>query len=198
MTFLLDIVTVFHNDTNHAQHLELRDALAAHEPDGGYRFIAVDNRINNRGFSVGCNLGALRSGADAPVVGFLNPDVKVQGPFIDRVRAVLAGDVVITGERFGKADRELKVWGVQDWVCGAAFFVQRNFFAAVHGFDEQFVWAWEETDLIRQAQGQGLRAVSIELPIEHASPESDSAQDSQYKRTHFARGAQRFHRKWGA
>jgi GT2 family glycosyltransferase len=194
---IADLVTVFHNDTNHAQHIELRDAIGRHEPLGGYRFIAVDNRTTNRGFARACNLGALGVGADAPIIGFLNPDLEVHGPFLDKVAATINDRVVIAGERFGKAHHELAFWGVQDWVCGAAFFVQRTWFEAVHGFDEQFEWAWEETDLIRQAQADSRTCRSIPLPVKHGSPDVDSPTDVQYKRTHFQRGSQRFYSKWG-
>jgi GT2 family glycosyltransferase len=86
---------------------------------------------------------------------------------------------------------------VHDWVCGAAFFVLRSWFAQVEGFDTQFTWSWEETDLIRQAQRQGRRCQSIPLPFQHTSPESDSSKEAAYKNFHFERGAARYHQKWG-
>lgn len=192
-----DLVTVFHNEVNHAQHLQLRDAIAHYEPAGGYRFIAVDNRTTNRGFARACNLGALHAGGTAPILGFLNPDTIIDGPFLDPVAVALDTRTVITGCRFGKPDRELKIWGVRDWVCGAALFVRRHWFTAVGGFDEQFTWAWEESDLIRQAQDQGYQCRSINLPIRHQSPAQDTPEDARYKQFNFTRGQQRFYRKWG-
>lgn len=197
MTVNIDLVTVYHNEHTLHQHLLVRDAIAKCEPDGGYRYIGVDNRINNRGFAAACNLGAFHPDATAPVIGFLNPDVNILGPFIARVRAQLRGPVVITGCRFDKPDRDLHLWGVTNWVCGAALFVDRKWFQAVGGFDTQFVWAWEETDLIRQAEDQGLQCQSIELPIHHESPTEDNATDATYKRYHFDQGQKRFARKWG-
>lgn len=196
-TLRADLVTVFHNEQNHEQHLQLKHSIRAHEPIGGFRLIAVDNRSTNRGFAKGCNHGAFQQGADAPIIGFLNPDTTVSGPFIDKVRATLTDRCVITGCRFGKPKQELDIWGVDDWVCGAALFVRRNWFTAIGGFDEQFVWGWEETDLIRQAQAAGLRCRSIPLPITHASPSQDTDADSRYKHFHFSRGRQRFYAKWG-
>jgi GT2 family glycosyltransferase len=195
MTARADFVTVFHNERNHAEQQRLRASLLTHEPDGGYTYISVDNRVHNRGFAGGCNAGAFAPGADAPVIGFLNPDALITGPFLAAVERALA-NAVITGCRYGKADRELHIWGVTDWVCGAAMFVRRSWFAGVGGFDTQFVWGWEETDLIRQAQAQGLRCQSIDLPIEHSSPAEDNNTDAAYKRAHFQQGAQRFYRKW--
>lgn len=193
----VDIVTVFHNETNYRLQLDLRARIAMHEPDGGYRFIAVDNRTNNRGFARACNLGARHPDADAPVIGFLNPDIEIDGPFIDDATSAVNDQTVIAGCRFDKPAGELRQWGVRDWVCGAAMFVWRPWFEAVGGFDEQFTWSWEETDLIRQAESQGLECRSIGLPIRHASPARNSDEDERYKRTHFERGSLRYFRKWG-
>jgi GT2 family glycosyltransferase len=192
----IDFVTVFHNETNHAMLETLRARLDAHEPDGGYRFIAVDNRTINRGLARARNLGAFHPDADAPVIGFLNPGVEIEGPFINSVLGVIGEPTVITGCRFGKSDEELEHWGVSDWVCGAALFVQRRWFKDVGGFDEQFVWSWEDTDLIRQAERQGLQCRSIPLPIRHHSPIDDTAQEARYKLSNFNLGAQRYNRKW--
>jgi GT2 family glycosyltransferase len=192
----VDLVTVFHNATNLAQHADLFDDIRRVEPAGGYRLIAVDNRTTNRGFAPACNLGAFHPTADAPIIGFVNPDLQVRGPFLDAVEAALSDEVVITGARFGKPERELGFWGVRDWVCGAALFVSRRWFRSTRGFDEQFVWGWEETDLIRRAERDGLRCRSIPLPFQHSSPAADSDQDSTYKRYHFERGSRRFYAKW--
>jgi GT2 family glycosyltransferase len=196
MTLRADLVTVYHNTDNFEQHQQLRAGLLQHEPDGGYAFISVDNRTTNRGFAAGCNLGAFSRGAEAPIIGFLNPDAIVSGPFLDLVTAALKDPVVITGCRFGKPQAELNNWGVRDWVCGAAMFVSRPWFTSVGGFDTQFVWGWEETDLIRQAEAQSLRCRSIPLPIQHASPLHNSERDVRYKQHHFTRGSQRFYNKW--
>ena len=192
-----DIVTVYHNATNYELHQQLFAAITYHEPKGGLRLIGVDNRVNNRGFARACNLGAFHPNADAPIIGFLNPDVIVEGPFVDAVAEALKPPVVITGARFGKPKWELDVWGVRDWVCGAAFFVEREWFTRTGGFDMQFVWGWEETDLIRRAEKQGMVCRSIPLPLQHQSPSSDSIIDSSYKRFHFEQGQRRFFTKWG-
>jgi GT2 family glycosyltransferase len=196
MTLRADIVTVYHNADNFEQHKQLRAALLEHEPAGGYTFIGVDNRRNNRGFAAGCNAGAFLERATAPIIGFVNPDAVITGPFLDTVAATLVPPVVITGCRYGKPQPELTNWGVQDWVCGAAMFVSRSWFTTVGGFDTQFVWGWEETDLIRQAESQKLLCRSIVLPIKHASPTENSPKDTRYKQYHFDRGAQRFYSKW--
>lgn len=191
---LVDLVTVFHNEKNKDEALSTLAHLLDVEDSQRWLWVPVDNRIRNRGFAAGCNLGAAHG--NAPVIGFLNPDVQVRGPFLDQVLRTLGGNVVITGCRFGKPDLELRVWGVRDWVCGAAFFVSRQFFEEAGGFDEQFVWGWEETDLIRQAQAHNFRVRSIPLPIYHASPDDNSPKDIDYKRRYFEVGAERFRAKW--
>lgn len=191
-----DIVTVFHNTTNFEQHLAMFADIREHEPKGGYRLIGVDNRTTNRGFAAACNLGAFHPDATAPMIAFLNPDVLVNGPFLATARAALAAGAVITGCRFGKADHELQNWGVRDWVCGATLFVDRRWFTAVGGFDTQFVWAFEETDLIRRAEAQGKTCRSISLPLRHASPARDTTDDATYKRYHFGQSQKRFYAKW--
>lgn len=190
-----DLVTVYHDDPYRVLAQDLARQLL--EVETGFRFIGVDNRVHNRGFAAGCNLGALGcEDAHAPIVGFLNPDVTVHGHFLKRVREALTGPVVITGCRFSKPQSHLDVWGVTDWVCGAAMFVKRDWFQAIGGFDEQFQWSWEETDLIRQAEAQGLECRSIDLPIHHESPTTDDPEVQAYKSFHFTQGQRRFARKW--
>lgn len=192
----IDIVTVYHRDSYLAMTENLCAQVDCHE-HGRFNWIGVDNRDNNRGFAMGCNEGA-RQG-DAPVIGLLNPDCTVSGPFLDRVLGVFEGstDVVITGCRFDKPDFEIRTWGVRDWVCGAAMFVRRSFWEQVSGFDEQFVWGWEESDMIRTAQIMGFAVKSIDLPIKHSSPDVDLLQDVNYKHYYFELGAQRYKEKWG-
>lgn len=191
----MDLVTVFHNERNYLQHVELENDILKHHPGGGFRFIAVDNRINNRGFAAACNVGA--SHGNSRIIGFINPDANVHGSFMIEVIGTFAmNNVVITGPRYSKPQRELDLWGVRDWVCGAAFFVRRYFFEEVGGFDERFVWSFEETDLIRTAESMKYKCMSKPLAIDHASPAEESAEDAAYKRRQFAQSQQRFYEKW--
>lgn len=190
-----DIVTVFHNEINYAEHLNLL-AQMAHHLSEAINFIPVNNQVENRGFAPACNLGAAVGGS--PIIGFLNPDVTVYGDFTEPVLAAFDEfpDLVITGERFGKPQSELATWGCADWVCGACFFVKRKWWESVGGFDESYKWGWEETDLVRLAQSQGLRVRSIPLPVSHSSPIENSPEDAEFKRVFFNKGANHFRRKW--
>ena len=193
---MIDIVTVTHNDTNEQQARELEIALRKIEKRP-FTFYTHSNREENLGFGKACNVGAFRHGARAEIIGFLNPDVIVRGPFMKTVEQTLSRPhTVITGCRFNKHPRELRDWGVSDWVCGAALFVRRDWFTQVGGFDERYVWSWEETDLIRQAESEGRRVRSIKLPIRHSSPTTDTPKDMAYKSRNFNKGKAAFERKW--
>jgi GT2 family glycosyltransferase len=190
----IDVVSVYHNARNAAQFETLRAQLRGFEGDR-VNVIGVDNRQENRGFARGCNYGAKQGNAD--ILGFLNPDLQVQGPFVDRVLAAFHDPgVVITGCRFGKPDFELRIWGCFEWVCGAAMFVRRDWFDNGGGFDEAYLWGWEETDLIRRAQSQQQRVQAIPLPFHHESPSEDTSEDVAYKRVNFKAGAALFHQRW--
>lgn len=197
---MVDVVTVFHRDENYLLAQDLQRSLKTYE-QVPFKFIGVDNREENRGFARGCNLGAAQG--TAPIIGFLNPDVEVTGEILTAVTNAFAinGGLMVTGENFGKDPQEYqRHWGCEDWVCGAAMFVRRTFWTAMAGFDTQFVWGWEETDLIRRAQVQfpGEHPVrSMRLPIRHTSPEDNPPEDAQYKAHHFERGARLFRNKWG-
>lgn len=192
-----DLITVFHNETNHWQAIELQSEISVTEVGMPYTFIGVDNRIENRGFAKGCNYGARQGTGD--IIGFLNPDVEVLGWFLMTVAREFTRDpqLCITGERFGKPQRELRDWGVRDWVCGAAMFVRRSWFEQLGGFDERYVWGWEETDFIRRTEAAGGAVRSITLPLAHSSPSDDNEADAAYKRLHFENGKKLYREKWG-
>lgn len=197
---MIDIVTVIHNDTNREQAELLREQIVRfHEGTKDWNFIVRDNSQDNIGFAAGCNWGAFKAEYTRhPYIGFINPDCTVTGPFFQKIDRVFSTDkkCVITGSKFNKPKFEIHHWGLRDWVCGAAFFVRRDWFERVDGFDEGYVWAWEETDLIREAVASGLKCKSILLPIEHASPTEDTTEDARYKRENFELGRRRFERKW--
>jgi GT2 family glycosyltransferase len=199
---MIDFVTVHYNEKTHLQTVELLRALALFHAAAApmWRFIDIDNSINNRGFGAACNLGArLTNDAHAAdILGFLNPDVQIIGPFIEQVDASFAADPqrMITGCRFGKRQSVVAGWALADWVCGAAFFVRRSWFDELGGFDQRFVWAWEETDMCMATESRGFKVKSIDLPIKHQSPEDDTLEVMLYKQHHLNRGMGLYKEKW--
>ena len=192
---VLDIVTVPYTPLNHIQARDLIQAVRER-----YAFtvccVSVSNRVHNRGFAKGCNLGA--ANCNAPIIGFLNPDVTIEGPWLETVVSAFEDpDLVIAGNGFNKPANELRYWRVSTFICGAVFFVRRTWFTHVGGFDEGYVWSHEELDLIKRAETTGLGVRELNLPISHASPVSDTDDVSEYKRTNFEAGRQYYRAKWG-
>lgn len=191
---IFDIVTVYHNEDNQRLADKLEFSLK-HFHYGSFNLIKHSNMEQNLGFAKGCNVGA--SKGSAPYLGFLNPDVDVYGPIIDILMEAFDAGADITGDDFGKPDAEKKIWGCSQWICGAAFFIRRSVWEELGGFDEAFVWGWEETDLIRRAQLKNFVVKAVELPIRHESPTYNSDEDHEYKNRHFNNGAAIFTKKWG-
>lgn len=195
---LVDLVTVEYTDAHRDEAVALRERVESVEGDK-IRFCSVRNEENYwGGYAAACNVGASSFGAGtSPVIGFLNPDVQVLGPFADEVTRLLQSPhAAITGNKFGKPTRELRAWGCRDWVCGATFFVKRDWFEKVGGFHEEYVWSWEETDLVRQAQAEKMLVISRELPLRHASPDPETDPHRELKSKMFARGREIFYRRW--
>lgn len=196
---MFDVIVVHHNDMNYQQHIVMLDALRKHA-DGPYDTYVADNSEVNLGFSKACNIEA--SKGNNPFLIFLNPDVWVEGPFFEIVADVFSDPrIKVTGANFNKNPVEIHGWGLKDWVCGAAFFTRRDWWEELHGFDEQFVWAYEETDFCRRTEALGGIVKSLhpeELPILHSSPPDhmQSEVDLAYKQYWMAEGGRRYAAKW--
>lgn len=192
---LFDVVTVFHCERNYRQTLELEETLRAFDLEARFVFWGVDNRTINRGFAKACNLGA-REGT-APLIAFLNPDLVPEGPILGPLVELFENDdrLVIAGERFGN-DTYWEGWGCRDWVCGALMVVRRDWFELTGGFCEDYVWGFEETDLVRRAQQQRYKVRSVVLPVKHLSGVDDTKTDQAYKRQHMGEGGRVFRSRW--
>jgi hypothetical protein len=194
---MFDVVVVYHSETNYQQHLVVVDRLRQHA-EGPYNLYVHDNSQDNIGFGPACNIEVAKG--HYPFIALLNPDCWVEGPFFGIVLDVFADPrIKITGGNFNKNPVEIKDWGCKDWVCGAAMFVRRDWWNEMGGFDPQFVWSHEETDLIRRSETAGGVVKSLgpeELPILHSSPAIESPEDSAYKQYWMGEGARRFHEKW--
>jgi len=134
---------------------------------GQHTVTVIDNTLDNRGFAKACNIAAAQGAS--PTVAFLNPDLILAPNWADETLAALASDpdLVIAGPRLDDGlpwPRDVSSRGIRNWVCGACFFVRRDFFESVGGFDERFFFMFEETDLCRQAEDAGLRVATIGEP----------------------------------
>lgn len=136
----------------------------------------------NKGFGAGANLGARM--ARGVLLGFLNPDVLWQSPFLGRVAADLERDHrKIIGITLVDEKGQIDPWGAGrapsllelcknnllplgarrllapanvDWVSGAALFVSQETFRSVGGFDEAFFLYFEDVDLCVRAKQAGV------------------------------------------
>lgn len=200
---MIDVVTVFYNEKTKRQTEQLFVRIAElHDPEvTPFSLVAVDNTVENRGFSKACNLGAKEGNGE--ILAFINPDVEIDGPFLGVVEQEFAKDAAlqITGCRFDKPKEVLDTWRLPDWICGATFFVRRSWFGDLGGFDERYVWSFEETDMLQATfRRLGPHAVkSIRLPVRHESPdpEFESLEVVLYKHYHLQRGWRLYREKWG-
>ena len=136
----------------------------------------------NDGFGAGANCGARVARGD--ILGFLNPDVIWQDPFLGRVATALAkAPQSIVGIPLVNQHGKIDPWSAGrapgllelcksnllprrahsdlasadlDWVSGAALFVSREVFQKVGGFDEAFFLYFEDVDFCVRAKKIGV------------------------------------------
>lgn len=196
---MFDVIIVHHNDANFNQHLVVLDRLKQYA-DAPYELFIADNSVNNVGFSRACNIESAKG--YNPFIALLNPDVWIEGPFFEIILSVFSDPrIKVTGANNNKNPVEIHGWGLNDWVCGAQFFVRRDWWDELHGFDEQFVWAYEETDFCRRTEALGGIVKSLtpeELPILHSSPPDhmETEVDLAYKQYWMGEGGRRYAAKW--
>jgi GT2 family glycosyltransferase len=165
----------------------------------GERFTitVIDNSYDNRGFSQAANIGASYGHAD--IIAFLNPDIHLVTGWADETLKAMAADsnLAISGPRLDDGmdwPRDVSRNGIKNWVCGACFFVRRDFFESRGGFDERFFFTYEETDLIRRAEmgGFSVMAQNQDNPrikhIRHNTPFHDEQ---------LRKGYDLYYEKWG-
>lgn len=161
---------------------------------GPHTVTVVDNSTNNRGFSKATNLAASRETGD--IICFLNPDLSLCENWADETLREMQADpqLVIAGPRLDDGipwPRNLKYLGLQNWVCGAAFFVRRDFFESCGGFDERYFFSCEESDLCRQAEEKGLRVQTVGEPrVKHIRHGTAFHEDE------LAKAAKLYREKW--
>ncbi len=193
---MFDLIVVAHNELNWKLiSNRMKYLLHLHEEGGiPYELVVHDNRTSNIGFAAAVNLSVARSGS--PYIGLLNPDTLVAGPFLRKVKDTLDSNVQVTGCRWAKSKHELRLWAVKQWVCGAAFFTTRQWWELLGGFDDQFVWSWEETDFIKRTEDLCGICQPIDLPLFHEQrPGLDTPDEAEYKHRWLMEGARRYFAK---
>ena len=190
----LDVVTINYHSTKDVGRLLM--AIADTVP-ARHTVTVIDNSYDNRGFSRAANLGA--SYGHGAVIAFLNPDIHLVPGWADETLSAMDADknLVICGPRLLDGirwPRDTSRNKIKNWVCGACFFVRRDFFESRGGFDERFFFTYEETDLIRRAEtaGFGVLATNQTNPrvkhVRHNTPFHDEQ---------LQKGSVLFHEKWG-
>lgn len=204
---MIDFVVIYHRDAMLQETERLLKEIRQYERTTDWEVYPWDNREENLGFAKAANKAA--AAGSSHVIGFLNPDLRVGGPFIRTVCGTLqryGAWPLVTGSSFGKSRVIIENWGLKDWVCGANFFVVRDWFEKLGGFDEGFVWGLEETDFCLRTQticGEIPAHImkhpilsNDELPLLHVAID-DRPEDRAYKQAHYQAGRFYFRKKWG-
>lgn len=152
-----------------------------------YENIKIINSGNNVGFGKACNIGAKE--ANENVLFFLNPDTEIQSESIEAVIYELKHGTDIIGSSLvglnnatcqwsaGKKislydlarnnlhiPRSRSIWDSRnkvetDWVSAAAFFIKKDVFEKLGGFDEKFFMYFEDIDLCRRAKESDCKII---------------------------------------
>jgi GT2 family glycosyltransferase len=173
------------------------EVIVVNNSPGDKSFIEIENRFSqfrfihnntNGGYSNGCNLGCSKAGGEFFLI--LNPDTVAREEEIKKLLDAARSDssyyiiscrqVTETGKEskssgsfpWEKTRKELK--GSQkevtfpDWVSGSVMMMNRNIFAMLNGFDEDFWMYSEDVDLCRRARDKGGEiALYNNISIEH-------------------------------
>lgn len=204
-------VIVVNNDTSEER------VLTALAKQFSFRLFS---RPENEGFGTAANFGA--SQARGSIVGFLNPDTLWQGQILPRVAHSFSSvkekkilGLTLTNEQgeqeaFSSGSfprlRTLLLnnagWRERkqnpDWVSGGAFFVAKQDFQELQGFDEGFFLYFEDVDFCVRARRHGIAIVSDpELRVFHRGGKSFVSESAQ-KRFFYASQEQYYakHRPW--
>lgn len=188
----VDFVVVSYNSTRETGRLLLQLAMTY---PGEHTVTVVDNSRENRGFARASNMAAAQG--SSPIIAFLNPDIVLAPGWADETIAALMSDpgLAIAGPRLDDGipwPRDVSSRGLKSWVCGACYFVRREFFDRAGGFDERYYFSFEETDLCRQAEQAGLRVQTIGEPrVKHLR------HDTPFHKEQFRIAAKKYAEKWG-
>jgi len=139
---------------------------------------------NNVGFGTACNAGAAMSTGE--IFLFLNPDTQIISEnFSDLLKKFdsdkkigAIGPKIISSEKtiqewsfgeevtilnliknhiFPKKDFPKKDFFETNWISGAAFFIRKDLFKQLRGFDEDFFMYFEDVDLCKRIRQQSFK-----------------------------------------
>jgi len=215
---LVDEVVVVDNGSGDGSSGYLRSAFPGFD-------VQVVESLTNLGFGGGANLGVSATGAE--LVFFLNSDAVARPGACGRLSQALAEhpDVGVVAPAVYLADgRTLQpdVYGPlpaprpllrtvparrqrssegreppPGWVSGVAMMMRRSDFAALGGFDPDFVMYLEDVDLCRRLQGMGKRVVrETAASVVHLGGRSDASRASRTAQFHRSKAV--YLRKAGA
>lgn len=172
-------VVVVDNFTSDAELASVRSLCT----EQGWQLVASPTNV---GFGVGMNLGveaALAAGAEQLLL--LNPDARIAGPSLRRLREVVAaGPMVLAAPVVTTTDG--RIWSdgtdlylesgrmratrkratdpaprVEMWLSGACLLVSRRLWTAIDGFDDRYFLYWEDVDLSWRAREAGATLLVV-------------------------------------
>ena len=116
---------------------------------------------------------------------FLNDDVKIGDNFIEDLLKPFSDPLVAM---VGAKCSELS-WGIN----GAVMCVRREIFEKLGGFDENYVFTWEDRDLCENARHRGYKIAISGAKAEHKGKRSVRGP---YYDKYFKEGEKYYHQKW--
>ena len=192
----VEVIVINHDDTEEKAIMTLAEQY-------GFRLI----KRENSGFASGANAGA--SVANGRYLTFLNPDTRYHlGSLRDGITAFQKKDRLgIVGAMLLSDGGIPEEWSrgrflnlfqlIQqnilpkalsfrnesiDWVSGGAFFIKKELFQRLRGFDEGFFLYFEDMDLCRRARNEGYTAEScVSQQFLHQGGKSFSSRQVQKK-----------------
>jgi GT2 family glycosyltransferase len=177
-----------------------------------YPGVKIINTQSNRGFGSGGNLGAKNSSGetllflnpDAEIISKNTEDVLALFSK-DPVLGILGSRLVAENEKVQKwsAGSEVNLWNLiknnlnlldakkvwmsnvpllVNWVSGTAFFIKRELFEEVEGFDENFFMYFEDVDLCKKVRKKGKKVLYYpDFSVKHMGGKCYLEKDRQKK-----------------
>jgi GT2 family glycosyltransferase len=167
----------------------------------GYGKIKLIQNNKNLGFAKACNQGAKE--ANYELLLFLNDDVLCYENWLDiLVSGMYLKDLDACSPKGGIFNNELKGIGETtendfDYLVGWCLMIKKEVFNRVHGFDEQYEFAFcEDSDLSFKLRAKGYNIGIVESNIVHLGNKTVNTQKTFSVNDIDERNRTRFKRKW--